>query len=1109
MRQDLLRKAIAGLAFVFMALAGVTAQVTSRGTVTGTVTDPSGALVANATVILTEPATDVSRRTTTNSAGIYRFDAVDLGTYVVEVQAPGFRTLRKSGLEVQAARQLEVDFALNVGGGSEIVNVEASAAEVSLQTSEQVRSEHISSRAVTNLPLIGLDSLTLAMTAPGVVVSPNSNINQNGTLVFTVNGQRPRGNNFLIDGVENNDISVTGPAYTITNPDAIEEVNVQTSNFTAEFGRAGGGIINQITKSGTNSLHGTAAYAYTGDVFKALNYNQKVGGLTRPPRNVHNIPWFSIGGPVVLPHLYDGRSKTFFFAAAQWDREFGKATTNVRIPTDDPTLGVAAVLQPLAASCPNVALYLKALGSVRGATSLSNISIQAPSATGTCNGSARTGQNIQTGLFVRVASAAIPDNNHQIRIDHIASDRQSLSFRWLYDSNTNDPGFNTNGVVGVLPGFDNSFTGKTLGGTFSDTYTFSPTVTNEFRFNYGRIGFNFPPASTDAFHNNLQSYAISGIAGFGLATNIPQFRFANNWQYADAVNVVRGKHSFKFGGDFLRQLARQHPPFNERGSLTYGPSTGATAFGNFIDDFGGSSGSLNRLFGNSVYYPNLFRQSYFFQDSWKVTTDLTLNLGLRYENYGTPANIFTIAAFTNYDPVNFATPHKVDADNNNFAPTVGFAWSPSNGLFGEHKTVIRGGFQTTYDSQFNNLLSNIAGSTPNAIGGTITSSVTTAATRGTPNFSGLFPSIQPTPLTKATAQSNLFPKKLVNPYTDRWSLGVQRELPAGLILDVSYVGSISKKQYRTIDVNPVVNAATGDRLHPELQITAPTSAANIAIRQGEGIRTIRASSANGNYNGLQTEVRRNFSSTPLGNFLLSANYTYGHSLDEISDVFNQLSNASSFQSVSEVLGVSPRIDYADSDFDFRHSSVISWVWDLRGPKTGVLGQILGGWTLAGIERFESGFPYTVHNGTDRNKDGQAAPDRPDIGNLSAPLNTRAVISSTCATGYANPDAGNACVAASAVHFIEATGLPTGNTVRRNSVHGKGLDRLDLNIRKTFPITERFKLQYAVEMLNAMNTVNLTSVPNRTVNGSSAGTFLDVTQLNSVGRSMRMSLKLAW
>jgi len=1105
MRQSLLRQTIAGLAFLFIALTTLTAQVTSRGTVTGTVTDPSGAVVPNATVILTEPATNVSRRTATNSSGIYRFDAVDLGTYIVEVQASGFTTLRKSGLEVQAARQLEVDFALNVGGSSQIVNVEASAAEVSLQTSEQVRSEHISTRAVTHLPLIGLDSLTLAMTAPGVVVTPNNTINQNGTLVFTVNGQRPRGNNFLIDGVENNDISITGPAYTITNPDAVEEVNVQTSNFTAEFGRAGGGIINQVTKSGTNTLHGTAAYAYTGDVFKALNYNQKIAGFTRPPRDVHNTPWFSIGGPVVIPHLYDGKSKTFFFAAAQWDRDFGKATTNIRIPTDN---GVA-VLTPLAASCPNVALYLKALGSVRGATSLSNISIAAPSATGTCTSSARTGQSVETGLFARVASAAVPDNNHQIRIDHIASDKQSLSFRWLYDYNTSDPGFNTNGVVGVLPGFDNTFVGRTLGGTFSDTYTFSPTATNEFRFNYGRIGFNFPSAAPDTFHGSLPSYTISGIAGFGVATNIPQFRYANNWQYADSVTLVRGKHSFKAGADFLRQLAKQHPPFNERGSLAYQTSSGVTGLGNFIDDFGGSSGSLNRLFGNSVYYPNLFRQSYFFQDSWKVTTDLTLNLGLRYENYGTPANIFTIAAFTNYDPVNFATPHKIDGDNNNFAPTVGFAWSPSNSFFGEHKTVIRGGFQTSYDTQFNNLLSNIAGSTPNAIGGTITSSTNTALPRGTPTFSGLFPTIQPTPLTKATAQQNLFPKSFVNPYTDRWSLGIQRELPAALILDVSYVGSISRKQYRTIDVNPVVNAATGDRLHPELQITAPTSPANIAIRQGEGIRTIRASSANGNYNGLQTEVRRNFSSTPLGNFLLSANYTYGHSLDQISDVFSQQSNASSFESVSEVLGVSPQIDYASSDYDFRHSSVISWVWDLRGPKTGVLGQILGGWTLAGIERFESGFPYTVHNGTDRNKDGQAGPDRPDISNPSAPINTRAVISSTCATGYANPDAGSACVAASSVYFIEGTGLPNANTVHRNTLRSKGLDRLDINIRKTFPITERFKLQYGVEMLNAMNTVNLVGVPSRTINGGSAGTFLDVTQLNSIGRSMRMSLKFAW
>jgi len=1095
----------AGVLPIVLLLAVVaSSQVSTRGTVSGAVTDPTSAVVANADVVLTEPATGVSRHATTNGAGIYRFEAVDLGTYTIEVQAPGFATVRKDGIEVQAARQVAVDFAMKVGTGTEVVNVEATPAEVQLQTTEQVRSAHISSQQITNLPLIGLDSLTLAMTAPGVVVSPNGNINQNGTLVFTVNGQRPRGNNFLIDGVENNDISVTGPAYTINNPDAVEEVNVQTSNFTAEFGRAGGGIINQVTKSGTNSLHGTAVYAYTGDVFKALNYNQKIGGLTRPPRDVHNTPWFSVGGPIILPHLYNGKSKTFFFVAGQWDRDVGKATTNVRIPTDN---GVA-VLQSLSASCPNAALYLKELGSVRGASSLSNISIQTSSATGTCNNSTRTGMSVETGLFTRLAASLSPDTNHQIRIDHIASDKQSMSFRWLYDSNRSDPGFNTNGNVGVLPGFDNSFTGITLGGTFSDTYIISPTMTNEFRFNYGRIGFNFPSAAPDAAHSALPSYAISGIAGFGVATNIPQFRFANNWQYADSMSIVRGKHTFKFGGDFLRQLARQHPPFNERGSLTYNSAGSITGLADFLDDFGGSSGSLNRLFGNSIYHPNLFRQSYFFQDSWKVTTDLTLNLGLRYENYGTPMNIFSVAAFTDYDPTNFATPHKVNPDNNNFAPTVGFAWSPSGGKWlGEHKTVLRGGFQTTYDSAFNNLLSNIAGSTPNAIGGTITSTVNASTPRGAANFSGLFPTIQPIPLTKATAQQNLFSKNLVNPYTDRWSLGIQRELPYNTMIDISYVGSISRKQYRSIDMNPIVNPATGDRLHPELQITPAST--SVSVRAGEGIRTIRASSANGNYNGLQAELKRNFSSTPLGNFLLDANYSYGHSLDEISDVFNQLSNASSFESVSQVVGVSPHIDYANSDFDFRHSGVITWVWDLRGPKSGFLGQVLGGWTLSGIERLESGFPFTVHNGTDRNGDGQSAPDRPDYGNVNAPINTRAVINSKCSTGYANPDAANACVSPTSVYFIEGTGAPTANTVRRNTLRTQGLDRLDLVIRKTFPITERFKLQYGVEMFNAMNGVNLTSVPNRTVNGTSAGTFLDITQLNSVGRSMRMSLKLAF
>ena len=269
------------------------AQTTSRGTITGTITDPTGAVVPNASVTITSIGTGVSRTSTSNSAGIYRFEAVDLGNHTVAAQAPGFATMRKSGIAVHAARVLEVDFTLQVGQVNDTVVVEASAAEIGLQTSEQVRGAHIAVHAISSLPVAGLDTLTLAQTVPGVLISGQGtaarNINQNGTFVFTANGQRPRGNNFLIDGVENNDISVTGPAYTITNPDAVEEVHIQTSNFSAEFGRAGGAVFNQITRSGTNAFHGTASYIYTGSAFKSLNFNQKATGLTRPPRDVENI----------------------------------------------------------------------------------------------------------------------------------------------------------------------------------------------------------------------------------------------------------------------------------------------------------------------------------------------------------------------------------------------------------------------------------------------------------------------------------------------------------------------------------------------------------------------------------------------------------------------------------------------------------------------------------------------------------------------------------------------------------------------------------------------------------------------------------------------------
>jgi hypothetical protein len=1096
MKKFQLCSALGVLLLTFMCATAI-AQ-TSRGTLTGTVTDSSNAVVSNATVKITEGATGVTRQTTTNAAGIYRFDAVDLGDYTVSVQASGFAGAAKSGVTIQSAHVSNIDFSLKIGAAQETVTVEATGFEVALQTSEQVRGENFSSRTISSLPLPGADSLTLAQLAPGVSLGSGNSINQNGTLSFAVNGQRPRGNNFMIDGVENNDISVTGPAFTLTNADAVQEFTVQTANFSAEYGRAGGAVFNQVIKSGTNALHGSAAYVYTGSAFKALNHLDRVGGLTDPPRTVENIPDFTIGGPVVIPHIYNGHNKTFFFGAAQWDRFFGKTTRTLRLPDD---AGVA-LLQSLAPACPNAGLYLQALGSLRGSPSLNPIPVSLAVPSGACNGGTRAGVNLTTGQVVRTSPLAALDNNHQIRIDHNASEKQTLSFRWLYDGNTTSP----NGLNN-LPGFDSNFIGTTMTGAFTDTYSINPRMTNEFRFNYGRIGFDFERAATDPFHLNLANYGGlgNGISGFGVATNIPQFRFANNWQYQDTMTLVRGKHTFRFGGDFLRQLARQHPPFNERGSFTYSTSTGVTAFANFLDDFAGGNGALNRQFGSSIYHPNLFRQSYFFQDAWKITSNLTLNLGLRYELFGAPENDFTVAGFTNYDTVNFAAPHKVPTDKNNFGPSIGFAWNPKgdnwlNKMMGGEKMVWRGGFQTSYDSAFNNLLSNIAGSSPNTLGGNIGS---TSVGRGAANFSGLFAGITATPADKTSAQQNVFLGDFPNPYTDRWSLGFERELPYGLIFDSSYVGSISHKLYQTLDMNPIVNLATGDRLHPELQTSSVPS-----IRAGQGIRTVRAASANSNYQALQVNLKRGLKSTLLGDLQFQGSYTYAHFLDNISDVFAFDSTPSSFPSAPPILGFSRNIDYGNSDFDRRHVGAIGFVFSPKAPKTGILGQVLGGWAFSGVSHWQTGFPYTIANGVDRNGDGQSGPDRADIGNINAPLNTRAIIKTTCATGYGNPDlTGTPCVDPTTVHFIQGPGAPNANTVGRNTLRAPGIDNLALAVAKRFRFTERTGLEYRVEMFNALNTLSLGNfVAARTVNGSAAGSFLDFNQTDSTGRSMRMRLK---
>ncbi|HEX9002253.1 MAG TPA: carboxypeptidase regulatory-like domain-containing protein, partial [Blastocatellia bacterium] len=305
---------------------------TSRGTVSGTVTDATGAVITGASVELTNTATSVTRSTVTNGEGYYRFDAVDLGTYTIKFNATGFGSINKSNVVVSANLTSTVDTQLAPGTQELSVDVTAESGAL-LQTEAPVRGGNIDSTRITELPIATRNPVSLALTLPGV----SSNRFGFGVGTFSVNGGRGRSNNFLIDGTENNDISIAGQGFQIKNPDAVQEVSVQTSNYDAEFGRAGGAVVNTITKSGGNQYHGTASWQYDSTRDDALTNTQSLDPGIKArgyaPYGTEHVFAGTFGGPVRIPKLYDGKDRTFFFASYQNQRQASNSTATVTVPT--------------------------------------------------------------------------------------------------------------------------------------------------------------------------------------------------------------------------------------------------------------------------------------------------------------------------------------------------------------------------------------------------------------------------------------------------------------------------------------------------------------------------------------------------------------------------------------------------------------------------------------------------------------------------------------------------------------------------------------------------------------------------------------------------------
>jgi len=761
-----------------------------------------------------------------------------------------------------------------------------------------------------------------------------------------------------------------------------------------------------------------------------------------------NVAGFTLGGPIL-------KNKTFFFGGFQQDTRH--STGN--FPSVVPTAAAVSRLQLLFPSNPRLDLYLGLLGDLHGTGTPIGLALGADPITGIDRGSV---------LFGR-ASLILPavDEGPQwlVRLDHHGSEAHRMSWRYIYDSRLISPLDSVS-----FPGFVRERVAGNRNFLFSDSYTFGPSYTNEFRFSYGRLGaepdrlspLSIPLART------LPRITIDDVSAPG-SSGLGQFRYANDFLFQETQTRLSGRHTFRYGVEFLKQLASQLPSASTIGEVAYRNATWYSALANFLDDFSGPSGRIRRQFGAVVFHPYQLRHSYFFQNTWKRAPSLSLALGLRYENFGQPANTMRYPAFSGFDPDEFLLPNRVNVDNNNFGPGFGFAWSPSyrsgwlRRLFGEGKTVWRGGLQISYDAFFTQMISlGLSTSTPNASSAERNAPPTG---RGAPNWFAQLP-LAGAPPSIRDPQDGMLEKDFRCPYTERWSFGFQRELPNQILLEGSYVGSVSHKLATRADLNPQL--FPGLRLYPNF-----------------GLRWIRTSQGNSAYHAMQWHIDRRFAR----GFQLTSSYTWSRNLDSTSEgigyVNTQYTNTN-LTSVPIMQG-GLKLDRGLSDFHRAHRLTFVYLWVVPGPSRGLWKHALGGWSVAGITSFQSGAPFTVINGLDRNGDGVPTNDRPDMGNPNPPRNGRAVVApafgpQSCPTGYRNPDTG-ACVNPRDVFWVEGRGLPNASTVGRNTLLTGGVNNFDLSLFKSFSIGERKRLEFRWEAFNAFNHPQFTQVPERRVLGS--------------------------
>jgi hypothetical protein len=1068
-RLAVLRASVVALLLVCSALGYVAKAQTFRGTILGTVTDTSGAAVAGANVSVKNTETGLLRTVTSGDDGGYSAPELPIGNYSVTVEKSGFKVGVVNGVNVEVSTERRADVVLQPGDVSQTVEVSGDSLP-QVESTSNTLGGIIESTVVTNLPVNGRDYQKLIFLVPGVTGSPDQITDSPGSFgIFSVNGARGRANNFLLDGTDMNDgyrndpaineAGVFGTPATILPIEAIAELRV-LSNFEAEYGRSAGGVVNIVTKSGTNDIHGTGFEFLRNNALDARNFFNQVGTPQNPFHN--NQFGGAIGGPI-------RRDKTFFFVDYEAMREKGAESSTACVPTvQDIATATAAnggVVNPVIAGL------------------LAKNPWPAPNLGGSC---ITDGTDGQTPVTANV-SLATPFSNRVdsaiVKIDHNFNTNNLLTGRYyLGDSTQSFPLALVGG--GLVPGYNTETPTRVQLISLSYVSTLTPAIVNEARLGWNRFaeGFfpedrTFDPTSiglntinpgspnASAYNLGLPKISISGLAPLGSDNGDPRQRVDTNWHYIDNISWKAGKHDIKFGYEFRRTSISQIFNRGFRGKL------GFDSFDDFIAGIPEAS-----IFDSTQAQGNTDRNTFenshagYIQDSYRWKKNVTINLGLRYDYFGIMQE--KAGNFTNIDTttglgVDVGQGRLYQPDYNNWGPRVSVAWD----VTGSGKTVLRAGYGIFYDAfsqdmfmghlPFNSIFDPgpaYSGFGPNPI------AFATVATDFSGNALPLSPTSPVFPNVSPMGDAFGVDPHIRTPYMQNFNLNFQQELSRKTVLQIGYVGSNGHKLFRFRDINQPTQA----------EITAADLACD-CINDGSVPRRYQTltgfspffyinyqeSSANSNYNALQTSLRVN----DWHGFTSTVNYTWSHSIDDASDGEDYVPNASQPNDSSAPISS----NRGNSNFDVRNRFTWNFIYQFPNRK-GSWQRLTDGWGVNGILTLQSGQPFQLNYNFEDDYDGSGEFfGRPDVvGPIHYNQNdpTQYLNLTSFAAPCTYPASGGDGFADTCIpgtrHF--------GNE-GRNSLIGPHFRQFDFSIFKNTALTERIKLELRFEAYNLFNHPN--------------------------------------